>query len=356
MVRRLAQWMVVVAGAVLAGCGERSPAPAVGPWRHGTVVHDWPDAADRPVATPDRPYVTPGLIVPGGFSQVLASWNVDVAEGAGAALEIRVGDGVNAWSPWFTITTWSPGDGDANGGDPPPAPDPDPAAANAGDWGKVNIDFFTSKRSYEQVQARVRVRGGKATLRRIALCTTGTGSAPVTGPAPAAFAAEVPFRTQKTPDKALSGRLCSPTSVAMAIARQDPSIETRTVADCVYDTPHDIYGNWPRNVQGAWTLGLPGVLTRFSSWPEVAATLDTGRLIVMSIDFKESELRGAGFTSNGHLVVIHGFDERGDVRVQDPARGTAEEGRRVFNRDDLTRVWLQRNRGTAYVFDAVATP
>jgi hypothetical protein len=48
------------------------------------------------------------------------------------------------------------------------------------------------------------------------------------------------------------------------------------------------------------------------------------------------------------LLVLCGFDERGDVFVNDPAAGTPELGQLTYRREQLERVWMARG-GTSYV-------
>ncbi len=47
--------------------------------------------------------------------------------------------------------------------------------------------------------------------------------------------------------------------------------------------------------------------------------------------------------------MLRGIDEFGNLIVNDPACGTAEDGKRVYRRSDLTKVWLQATDGTAYL-------
>jgi len=53
--------------------------------------------------------------------------------------------------------------------------------------------------------------------------------------------------------------------------------------------------------------------------------------------------------TDGHLIVLTGFAGNGDVTVNDPAVRDAAEGRRVYPRADLERVWMSNGARTAYV-------
>ena len=53
--------------------------------------------------------------------------------------------------------------------------------------------------------------------------------------------------------------------------------------------------------------------------------------------------------TNGHLLVIRGFDTNGDVITNDPAAKTAPEVRKLYGRADFERVWLGGSGGIVYV-------
>jgi hypothetical protein len=160
----------------------------------------------------------------------------------------------------------------------------------------------------------------------------------------------VPARSQRVEDPALAGRICSPTSVAMVMAYRGIERPTIEVARAVYDRAYDIYGNWPRAIQAAYAFGVPGYLRRFSSWAEVERCIADDQPLVISIRFKEGALAGAPISSSdGHIIVLAGFDADGNVEVNDPAFGPPASGRRRYARADLERAWLRATAGTAYV-------
>jgi glucose-6-phosphate dehydrogenase assembly protein OpcA len=102
-------------------------------------------------------------------------------------------------------------------------------------------------------------------------------------------------------------------------------------------------------VQAACTLGVPGYLARFARWSEVERAVAAGQLLVISVRAQEGELRGAPYRStDGHLLVLRGFAENGDVEVDDPAARTREAGQTRYSRADLEKVRF-RQGGTAYV-------
>ena len=135
----------------------------------------------------------------------------------------------------------------------------------------------------------------------------------------------------------------------MVLAYRGVDRTTREVAELVYDKPHDIFGNWTRAVQAAFTLGVPGYLGRFWDWDEVKQTIAHDQPLVVSIGVKNGELTGAAYhETSGHLIVLCGFDKNGDCLVNDPAAKDAEHGQLTYKRSELQKCWMERG-GTAYV-------
>ena len=70
-----------------------------------------------------------------------------------------------------------------------------------------------------------------------------------------------------------------------------------------------------------------------------------------STSFSKTQLTGAGFGTNGHLMVIHDFDAAGNVLVNDPASGMVASNTRVaktYDRAQFESAW-GRSGGTTYV-------
>jgi hypothetical protein len=281
--------------------------------------------------------------------ELIASANVDVPSGASAWLEARLLDqwpdapGMDA-SPWFVLASY----GAASGTKPP--------LTKAGGI-TLDIDTLRFPPRYETAEVRVRSTSSETVVHRIDATTSARAIRPAAErlpdkgvPVVRGLDLGVPFLSQKTSRPELSGRLCSPTSLAMVLNFHGVPCEVEGTAAATYDPAHDIYGNWPRNIQAAYERGVAGLLTRFHTWEAVESTLASGNPIIASIVVEPGELRGAPYTStDGHLIVIRGIDDRGDLLVNDPAAGTPETGRLTYRRADMERVWFENTKGTAYV-------
>lgn len=301
------------------------------------------------------------------FRDALASWNARVPDGMGLIVDLRVApaDGPwtpAAWSPWLELGDWGAISAEST--------------VMSFEGGRVHVDEFRSERRWAQAQLRVRAwrtsadATARVTLERVTLCLSDRTtphrvawdrfrpSRSCSNPAPRgpfeSKRRDVPFRSQRTLSAELAPRACSPTSLAMVLAYRGVDRPTEEVAALVYDREHSIYGNWTRAIQGAFTLGVPGYLTRFSSWDGVEDAIRTGQPLVISIATRKGELPGAPYeATDGHLLVLCGFDERGDVLVNDPAATDAATGQRTYSRKHLERCWFDHG-GVAYVLEPLS--
>ncbi|MCP3919449.1 MAG: hypothetical protein GY711_28255 [bacterium] len=281
---------------------------------------------------------------PRPFNELLVSWNVDVPEGAGIYVEVQVGrEEEGAISPWLYIGDWGRGL---------------PKAERLTEFsaGKVAVDVFQSKQTWNAARYRITALpggdGAPIAIARTALSFSDTRALDSTPVEARAATREVlvavPARSQKEEEADIASRVCSPTSVAMVLEHHGVDRPTAQIARTIYDTDHDIYGNWPRAVQAAWTYGVPGDLVRLSSWAAAEAFLARGIPLVISVRAEEGELRGAPYPrTSGHLLVLVGLDAEGNAIVNDPAAESSASVRRTYAREDLEHVWMHKG-GVAY--------
>ncbi|MHC4235522.1 MAG: N-acetylmuramoyl-L-alanine amidase-like domain-containing protein, partial [Planctomycetota bacterium] len=292
------------------------------------------------------------------FNEVLISWNVDAPPNVALSVDARVGrrrDG--SWSPYLHFADW--------GEKPPPG-----EKTTECDRGRIDVDYFVSEERFDSVQYRLQAvcsglpdgGGAAANLRvaRVAVCLSDTTGRLTSVPRRSHFARPpveqwqrrlpVPFRSQRAERKELAGRICSPASVAMVLEYRGVNRPTEELARRIYDAAHDIYGNWPRAVQASYSYGVPGYLARFSDWTAVEQMIAHDQPLIISIRADEGELSGAPYkATEGHLLVITGFEADGRVSVNDPAVRAPAQAQRTYSRRDLETVWMRTRRGTAYV-------
>jgi len=159
---------------------------------------------------------------------------------------------------------------------------------------------------------------------------------------------------------------CSPTSTQMVLeywgrapsaeqlawvnpAYADPGVAI--AARGTYDAAYRGTGNWSFNAAYAAGYGLDAFVTQLRSLAEAELFIRSGIPLVASFASRPRELSGFLFDggTNGHLVVIVGFDATGNPIVNDPAAWTNASVRRVYDRAQFERVWLRGSAGTVYV-------
>jgi uncharacterized protein YvpB len=146
---------------------------------------------------------------------------------------------------------------------------------------------------------------------------------------------------------------CSPTSLSMVMAywankrgKRILNQKVPTVARGTYDYVYRGNGNWPFNTAYAASYGLKASVNRFSSLGQVERWISKGVPVVASISWGRGDLTGAPIpASSGHLLVIVGFTEAGNVVVNDPAASSNSGVRRVYQRDEFYRAWFKTGSG-----------
>ena len=152
---------------------------------------------------------------------------------------------------------------------------------------------------------------------------------------------------------------CSPTSLAMVLryygalpssaqtawVGSHPARVVDHLARATYDYAYRGTGNWPFNTAYAATRVQQAFVTRLASLRDAERFVAAGIPLITSITFGTGELRNAPIGgTNGHLMVVVGFTESGDVVVNDPAADPrqGESVRRVYDRGQFEDVWLRR--------------
>ncbi|MBE7324696.1 peptidase C39 family protein [Nocardioides sp. Y6] len=158
---------------------------------------------------------------------------------------------------------------------------------------------------------------------------------------------------------------CSPTSTAMVLEhyganprkghRFKPGHADAIVdwtASMTYDHGYRGTGNWAFNTAYA---GLRVPHARVTRLPQLRAAekyVRAGTPLIVSVAFDRGELRGAPISATaGHLMVLVGFTESGDVVVNDPAAPDNASVRRTYDRAQFEKAWLTKSGGLTYVLE-----
>lgn len=298
------------------------------------------------------------------FDQAVASWVATTPSGTWLETHLRVRLETGVWTRWYDLPIWSSGTTtvkrhavDGQGGPATVATD---TLILRG--GHVATAYQLSVTLFSAATAT-------AALWRLSLATS-RSSATVLVPVPARRSAvwgddlPVPGYSQmlaRYHQSAYGGggeAWCSPTSTAMILAYWARVLHRSDLAESVPATARDTYdwtytgtGNWPFNVAHATAFaGMDGYVARFPSLTALEPWIAAGVPLALSIAFRPGALPGAPIpSSQGHLVVLRGFDRAGDPIVNDPAAPDDATAPRAYPRAALERAWFVGSAGTAYV-------
>ena len=131
---------------------------------------------------------------------------------------------------------------------------------------------------------------------------------------------------------------------ATNLSRPKLDYDVPEVARGVNDPGWNGTGNWPFNTAFAGShTGIRAYVTRFSDVSELEDWIAAG--IPVAISVSNGYLKGLPEPANGHLVVCIGFDENGNIIVNDPGRSAV---RQTYLRENLVKAWAE-SKNTVYI-------
>jgi uncharacterized protein YvpB len=282
------------------------------------------------------------------------SWIAETPPGSWIEVQLRARV-AGRWTAFYRLARW---DDQAAGG----ARQSFPTQRDSD--GQVDTDTLSLVGQADAMQPRVLLHpaeGAQPELRvlRVALYAPQELAQQATVFAPREL--PVPLRSQMAYPH--GRRICSPTSVAMVLAYwhartgaarlaafADHAAVSRLVAPCVYDPIYDGYGNWGFNTAYAAAQGVDAYLTCFSSLAQIEPWIAAGVPVVISVAWKAGELANAPIASSaGHLLIVMGFDEAGQVIVADPRAESEVQVRRSYEAAQLEMAWQQNSSGMVYL-------
>jgi hypothetical protein len=330
----------------------------------GTVEHTEPDLGTTRTYEYGR-WTSPSYRQGFDATQLVASWNATTPDDTWLQVEMQGRTAGGATTIWYTMGRWALGDQDVVR-----TSVPDQEDAN----GYVDVDTFVAETGISSYQLRVTLYRAAGTRATPALAMLGAMTSAVpdrftvpTSPPAGAWGKELPvppysqnIHEGQYPQYGGGGEAwCSPTSTAMVVSywRHDPSRSDMSWVDpsyadpqvdhaarFTYDKDYDGTGNWPFNTAYAASRGLAAHVTRLGSLAELERYILAGIPVITSQSFLASELDGAGYGTAGHLMVIIGFTENGDVIANDPASSSDAAVRNVYKRDQFETIWLRTKR------------
>lgn len=299
------------------------------------------------------------------YTEAIASWNASTPPGSWMEVQFRANYGTH-WSKWYILGIWASDDSTIERHSVRLQGDSD---------GFVAVDTFVSSNKKEVT---------RAFQLQILLFSENETAIPNVRNASVAYSTEAPKRASASEgnsdlwgEPALNvpqcsqmvfppgegGEVwCSPTSTSMVLGSWgympgdcDPRV--RDAVAGVFDWIYDGHGNWPFNTAYAYAVtqgtaqALEGYVARFTSLEKAEEFIAAGVPVVMSIAWGNGDLTGADIDStNGHLLVLVGFDALGNPIVNDPASpSNGEAVQHTYLRSEFEPLWLQASGGTVYL-------
>jgi len=298
---------------------------------------------------------SPEITTAFNFKEAIASWNANTPAGSWIEVQFRAQYGTT-WTKWYVLGIW--------------ASDTSTIARHsvngqADTNGIVYTDTFASlskKGTTNKFQLKMRLfsANGSATPSVRNASVAYSTSAPKSASASTGNSANwntllnLPKCSQMVyPD---GGEVwCSPTSTSMVMGYWGfmPGIcepRVRAAVDGVYDWIYDGHGNWPFNTAYAASQGNEGYVARFTSLAKAEEYVKAGVPVVMSVAWGKGDITGSTVPStNGHLLVLVGFDSAGNPIINDPAASTDAGVTVTYLRSEFEPLWLQSSGGTVYL-------
>ena len=280
------------------------------------------------------------------FDELLLSADALFPGGGALEAEAQVKTGAG-WSPWFSFGSFGPGSGQAS------------VRNQQNEFGRMDVDLLRLKAKAAAFRYRLTFSpsGDKPQVLRLAAAAYSDSSAPYS-PAEAAakqpdfkpLKLSLPRYSQMIQQVNYSGDICSPVSLAMAFGCLGLKSGPLDTAAAVLDATENIYGNWFLNTAHAGSRGLYSFIARLNSLEEARAFLAAGAPVVASVTFGSDELKNSPLKkTKGHLLVITGFDAKGNVITNDPAAPDEKTVERVYDRAQFSAAWLKNKFGTCYI-------
>lgn len=323
------------------------------------------------------PWTDPGF----PLTQLVASWSATTPGDSWVEVSVRGRSENGAASSWDVLGRWTSGDSHTlrttvSG------QDDDLAGVNVDTWESASAAGLTSWQLRVSLMRRVGATSASPTLDTVGAMASrlpDVTSVATSRPGPGrGIVLDVPRYSQMVhgghyPRWGGGGEAwCSPTSTAMVLGYYDalPPASSRSwipaghldpwvdaAARATYDADYGGTGNWPFNTAYAAPLAGHAFVTRLRSLREAGKFIAAGIPVVASISFGPGELTGAPISSsNGHLLVVVGLTDSGDVVVNDPAASDRAGVRRTYDRGEFEDAWLPTSGGLVYVITDDAHP
>lgn len=300
-------------------------------------------------------YISPELTVP-AFEYMVASWGADTPNGTWVEIKARAFvEMKDAWSGWLSWGKW--GIGLKRG-----------STDDSDSLAKVDTDTFTIRGSSGETSSLIQFMAVlhsddpavTPTLRNLAgtMKNTLPGQAiPVWNPyaeeeLPEKVLLDSPCYAQGIRDSAISGSICSPTSITMMLNDRGEDLFPEEAALREYDFNYQGFGNWSYTVAIAGSYGY-NAYVHYADYDFLRHELAHGRNLALSVRYSATPggsnpylENGAIANTNGHLITIVGYETIDGVDYfysnDSAAGGDVKCAQRLYRADQLDDCWSNR--------------
>ncbi len=267
------------------------------------------------------------------FNEMMISWNGQRPEDG--TIEIYASVKLEEWTPWILYASWGHGSQSSND-------------CQIGDT-RVYQDAFEVLDGKSATGFRIKT---SAPL-RLHVYTNGAQKQECAETSYAPVFLDVKGLSQMRLKHPRKLDLCSPTATVAALQYlTKKQIDPIAFAEKVKDHAFDIYGNWVLNVaESSVHLGSfwSARVQKCEGFSNIYQRLISGVPVVVSV---RGPLPGSALPySNGHLIVVTGFDPMSnEVCCMDPAFESDEKTHVRYRLDDFLQSWRRRGN-LAYIFE-----
>lgn len=288
---------------------------------------------------------TPAFDLP-QFKSLVASWNALTPMGTAVEVEARISRG-ERWSAWHSWGRWSTtslsGSAKQDREDPLAGIDTDTLTVKdgVGTQAQLRVHLYTENpqqtpvlklvaASVKPVHQDLMVDEHAVTVDKV-----------VTAPA----------YSQEIRDPKLAPGICSPTTISMALNRQNADILPEELALHNLDTTYDGFGNWSFSTAAAGSMGYRAYVA-YTNLDGLRRQILAGYPVGVSVQYTNDPDNGKlPYVENafgdtvGHLLLVTGFTTLNGVdyvAVNDSYADSNEDAKRLYRLEQFSEAWHSR--------------
>jgi hypothetical protein len=350
------------AGAIASLMILSTPSPAATPSDQCRFIgiHRFDNFTAETSDSGERVLLSPVIKAPISWNELVVSWNAANPKGSWLKVEAR-GLYPDRQTKDYSLGQWS--------ADSPEHPRQS-FRGQKGDDGDVRTDTLVLNRPGADVRLRVTLGGPNRDaipeLKFLGLSFLDTRvqpDSPVSDRSAWGKIIPTPERSQNSYPQ--EEGWCSPTSLSMIldrwsgiISRPELNLDVPEIASNIFDPVFPGTGNWAFNAAFAGSFsGMRAYVARFSDITELETWINAGIPVAISAPWHLLS-PGRKDTGSGHLVVCIGFDENGDVVINDPATNLqkGQSVRHIYARNDVINAWKVHHNTVYLIYPENVSP